>query len=66
MTNSVFRPEYKLFQQILVQARQNAGFTQTDLARHLSKPQSYVSKYENGERRIDVIVHKRGCAYCNF
>lgn len=55
MPASMFRPEYKLFQQILVQARQNAGLTQTDLALRLSKPQSYVSKYENGERRLDVI-----------
>lgn len=55
MTNSMFRPEYKLFVQTLVQARQDAGLTQTDLALRLDKPQSFVSKYENGERRLDVI-----------
>lgn len=55
MTSSVFRPKYKLLQQALIQARQNAGFTQTELAMRLDKPQSYVSKYENGERKLDVI-----------
>lgn len=55
MASSVFRPEYKLFRQRLVQARQNAQITQTQLADLLGKPQSYISKYENGERRLDVI-----------
>lgn len=62
MTTSLFRPEYKLFQQTLVQARQNAGLTQTDLASRLGKPQSYVSKYENGERRLDVIEFLDVCS----
>lgn len=36
-------------------ARQEAGLTQQELADALGKPQSYVSKYERGERRLDVI-----------
>ncbi|MCA9980884.1 MAG: helix-turn-helix transcriptional regulator, partial [Anaerolineales bacterium] len=55
MTNSLFRPEYKSLLLTLAQARQDAGFTQTNLALQLGKPQSYVSKYENGERKLDVI-----------
>lgn len=35
-------------------ARKNAGLTQQDLARRLKQPQSFVAKYEGGERRIDV------------
>lgn len=36
-------------------ARKRAGLSQEELARRLGKPQSYVSKYENGERRLDVV-----------
>lgn len=36
-------------------ARQARGITQQELARRLGKPQSYVSKAEMGERRLDVV-----------
>ena len=50
----------------LKQARLDAGLTQTDLAERLKRPQSFVAKYENGERRIEVvefvqIVRAIGC-----
>lgn len=35
--------------------RKKAGFTQVELSQALKKPQSYVSKYESGERRLDVL-----------
>jgi len=38
----------------LREARESAGLTQTDLANRLGVVQSYVSKIENGDRRIDV------------
>jgi transcriptional regulator with XRE-family HTH domain len=40
---------------LLVAAREKAGLTQQQLADRLGKPQSFISKYEGGERRIDVI-----------
>ena len=36
-------------------ARQASGITQQELARRLGRPQSYVSKAEMGERRLDVV-----------
>lgn len=45
----------KRFRGMLVSARKNAGLTQAELAKKLNRPQSYVSKYENGERRLDVV-----------
>jgi len=38
-----------------VQARKDAGLTQQELAMRLGRPQSFVSKTERGERRLDVI-----------
>lgn len=55
MTKSVFTPAYRLLLHALIQARHEAHLTQTILAQRLKKPQSYVSKYESGERRLDVI-----------
>lgn len=55
MTRSAFSPDYQKLRRRLKNARLAAKVTQQDLARRLRKPQSYVSKYENGERRLDPI-----------
>lgn len=52
---SVFTDEYNEFLQLMITARKQAGLTQQRLADLLQKPQSYVSKYERRERRIDII-----------
>jgi transcriptional regulator with XRE-family HTH domain len=39
----------------MAEAREAAGLTQDKLARRLKRPQSFVAKYEGGERRIDVV-----------
>ncbi|HEV8437455.1 MAG TPA: helix-turn-helix transcriptional regulator [Methylomirabilota bacterium] len=41
--------------QRLKEARRRAGLTQVEVAAALRKPQSFVSKCESGERRVDVI-----------
>jgi len=43
------------FCKLMVKARKTAGLTQRELADRLHKPQSFVAKYEGGERRIDVV-----------
>ena len=40
---------------ILIEARGKAGLTQRGLAARMGRPQSFVSKYERGERRLDVV-----------
>ena len=55
MTKSVFTARYARFRQLLVEARVAAALSQGELASRLERPQSYVSKYERGERRLDVV-----------
>jgi ribosome-binding protein aMBF1 (putative translation factor) len=55
LTKSVFTPSYARFRELLIEARENAGLMQWQLAKRLHKPQSYVSKFERGERRLDVV-----------
>lgn len=55
MQKSLRTPRQILLQTLLVEARKAKGLTQAELAEALSKPQSFVAKYENGERRIDVV-----------
>lgn len=55
MTKSVFTDQYQTFLSMLVKERKKANLTQVQLATTLKKPQSFISKYEKGERRLDVI-----------
>ena len=52
---STYARQYEAFRAALKQARINQGLTQKAVANHLNTPQSFVSKYENGERRLDVV-----------
>jgi transcriptional regulator with XRE-family HTH domain len=51
---SVYTDRYKIVLEVLIRARKKAGLSQQEIADRLGRPQSFVSKYENGERRIDV------------
>lgn len=55
MQKSLRSPRQQLLQTLLSAARKARNLTQAELAERLNKPQSFVAKYENGERRIDVI-----------
>lgn len=55
MQKSLRSPRQKLLQILLSAARKDRNLTQAELAERLNKPQSFVAKYENGERRIDII-----------
>ena len=52
---SVFTDEYDVLLRRLISARTEAGLTQQELASRLDRPQSFVSKYERKERRLDVL-----------
>lgn len=55
MTKTIYSQDYKFLVQQLRKARGGAGLTQLEAARLLGKTQSYLSKVESGQIRLDVI-----------
>lgn len=55
MSRSLYSNKYKKVVEQLKAARIEAGLTQVEVSEKLKRPQSYVSKIERGERRIDVV-----------
>lgn len=55
MAKSTFSRKHDYFRALILDARKRADLTQSELAERLGKPQSFVSKYESGERRLDVL-----------
>ena len=55
MSKAKFSKTDDAFRQELKQQRISKGLTQAELARQLRQPQSHVSKYELGERRLDFL-----------
>mgnify|MGYP001214840175 CR=1 FL=1 len=52
---TIYSEQNKLLLEWLSLKRLLAGVTQQQLSEKLNRPQSFVSKYENGERRLDFI-----------
>lgn len=61
MVKSLHTPAYAAFRRSMADARERQGLTQAELATRLGKPQSFVSKYESGERRLDVVEFVSVC-----
>jgi DNA-binding transcriptional regulator YiaG len=55
MKQKSLKRRYKRLQELLVEARKNAGLSQEAVAERIGQPQSVVSKIESGVRRLDVI-----------
>lgn len=55
MRKTLGSSDHERFLELLVRRRRDAGLTQLAVAERLERPQSFVAKYENGERRLDVL-----------
>ncbi len=55
MQKTIYSQQYQRLCELLIEARRKAGLTQVEVAERLGKPQSFVAKYEGGERRLDVV-----------
>ena len=62
MRKSIHTPQHKRLLTLLRQIRSEAGLTQADLASRIHKDQTFVSKYESGERRLDVLELREICS----
>jgi transcriptional regulator with XRE-family HTH domain len=62
MPKTIFSREQETLQELLCALRKEKGLTQEALAKRLGVPQSFVSKYESGERRLDLIELRQVCA----
>ena len=61
MKHNDIKSQHEILQGLLRQARLDAGLRQVDLAERLGQPQSFVSKYESGERKLDLFELRRVC-----
>jgi transcriptional regulator with XRE-family HTH domain len=61
MTNKLWDKKRKAVYELLKKMRVEADVTQVELSAALNKPQSYVSKYETGERKLDLVEVSEIC-----
>lgn len=52
---SIRSPAQRALIAALREAREDAGLTQKEIAKRLKRPQSFISAYESGDRKIDVL-----------
>ena len=55
MEKNLYTRRQQVLLELLREIRQTAELRQEDVAEKLNRPQSFVSKYESGERRLDVL-----------
>jgi transcriptional regulator with XRE-family HTH domain len=55
MEKSIHSARYRVFLKLLRESRRRAGLSQAQVAERIGETQTFVSKCERGERRIDVI-----------
>lgn len=61
MQKSLFSKQHSVLVALLRDARKQADLTQVEMAKRLDETQSFVSKCERGERRLDVVELRAWC-----
>ena len=55
MKKNLYTQRQRILLELLRETRKEAGLRQDDVAERMGRPQSFVSKYESGERRLDIL-----------
>lgn len=58
---TIYADDYRLIINHLIEVRKRGQITQLDIAQKLNKPQSYVAKIENFERKLDILEFVQLC-----
>ena len=61
MRTEIYSKEHKKLREILKRERKKAGLRQVDIATRTSRSQAYISKFEKGDLRLDVVDFVRVC-----
>jgi len=61
MRSEIYSKEHRKLREILKRERNIAGLRQSDIAKKTNRSQAYISKFENGDLRLDVIDFVRVC-----
>ncbi|MAT50869.1 MAG: transcriptional regulator [Porticoccaceae bacterium] len=61
MEKSIYTSEHVVLTRLLRQCREERGYTQTELGELLGQSQSFVSKFERGDRRLDFVQLREVC-----
>jgi transcriptional regulator with XRE-family HTH domain len=59
MGKTIGTKEYAIFIERMTKARLDAGLRQIDVAKKMKRPQSYISRVESGEYRLDIMEVKK-------
>lgn len=59
MSQTIYSKDHKRMISKLIKARIDADLTQEAVARRLRRTQSYISKIESGQRRLDIVQLKK-------
>tara|TARA_R110002049_G_scaffold240208_2_gene413568 strand:- start:941 stop:1195 length:255 start_codon:yes stop_codon:yes gene_type:complete len=55
LKKNLYTQRQRILLELLRETRKEAGLRQDDVAERMGRPQSFVSKYESGERRLDIL-----------
>jgi transcriptional regulator with XRE-family HTH domain len=64
VARTTYLPETALLKELLRAIRGEAGMTQAELAEAIGRPQSFISEYERGQRRLDLVELRAVCVAC--
>lgn len=62
MDKAIYGAAHRRLAALLREAREASGLRQADVAERVGMPQSFVSKYETGERRLDLVELEQVCS----